>query len=65
MKRALSYVKKFDASLEELVLQTRRRLASLRLEVCRIAEVLDAQGDLVGVDIIKSVARLLPAEWLQ
>jgi len=45
---------------EELVFRTRRRLYSLWDEVSRLAEALDRDGELVGADQIRDIARL----WL-
>jgi hypothetical protein len=47
---------------EDLVFKVRRRLYSLWDEIVRAAEALDRDGELVGVDHIRRVARL--TSWL-
>jgi hypothetical protein len=51
-----------SADFKELVFRTRRRLYSLWDEVHRLAEALDRQGELVGADHIRNVARM--PSWL-
>lgn len=48
--------------LNEVVFRVRRRLYGLWDEVHRLAEALDRQGELVGADLIRSVARM--PSWL-
>jgi hypothetical protein len=50
------------ADFAELVFRTRRRLYSLWDEVSRVAEALDRDGELVGIDLIRRVAKL--PSWL-
>jgi hypothetical protein len=47
-----------------LAARTRRRLTNLWTEVIRLAESLDKDGELVGVDFIKGVTRMPPLSWL-
>jgi hypothetical protein len=51
-----------DTDLSELVCRVRRRVSSLWPEIVRLAEALDRDGELVGVDLIKSIVRL--PSWL-
>jgi hypothetical protein len=50
------------ADFKELVFRTRRRLYSLWDEVHRLAEALDREKELIGVENIRSIARL--PSWL-
>jgi hypothetical protein len=56
---------KFCAGLDlnALVLRVRRLLSSLWPEIVRLAEALDRDGELVGVDHIKSIVRL--PSWIR
>jgi hypothetical protein len=63
VNRALPYIARLDVSLDNLVLQVRRRLASLWTEIDQLATALDKQGSLDSGSILRAIKT--PVSWLQ